>query len=122
MSMDVATDGSVDLSEQTPLMGRIDVGPILDAEDREVRTVQVLLHEGRYYITADGFRNLWEVTPTPGLSVATFRPIFVSDLPLSDVRITRYGPAGSPCVRVDATKIGGPWFLNDEGELRDRCQ
>jgi hypothetical protein len=121
MSMDVGPDGSIDLSEHTPLVGRIDVGPILDAEDRNVSTVQVLLHEGRYYIAADGFRNLWEVTPTPGTTVATFRPIFVSDLPLSNVRLARYGPAGNPCVRLDATKTGGPWFLNDEGRLRDHC-
>jgi hypothetical protein len=121
MSMEVAPDGNLDLAQQWPLSGRIDVGPILEAEGRRVKTVQVLLHEGRYYIAADGFRNLWEVTPTPGTSVATFRPFFVSDLPLSDVRISRYGPADNPCVRVDATKIGGPWFLNDEDELRDRC-
>ncbi len=120
MSVTVEQDRSINLAEHAPLVGRIDVSPILDAEGRTVSAVQVLLHEGRYYITAEGFRNLWEVTPRPGKTVARFRSIAISERPLFDVRMSRYGPAGSPCVRLDADG-DGPWYVTAEGELHERC-
>ena len=120
MTMTVGADGSILLAEHTPLSGRIEIAPILDAEGRAVETVQLLLHEGRYYITADGFKNLWEVSPQPGRTLATYRPIPVSENPMLHVRMARYGRSGRACVRLDAAGVG-PWYVTDEGELHDQC-
>lgn len=120
LSLAVDGNGTVNLAEQAPLRGRIEVAPILAAEGREAETVQVILHEGRYYVTAEGFRNIWELVPEAGTTRATYRSIPVSENPLSGVRMSRYGPAGRACVRLD-TDGGGPWFVTDEGELDDRC-
>ena len=120
MSMAVDVDGFVHLAEHAPLLGRIEVAPIIDAEGRAVETVQVVQHQGRYYITADGFQNVWEVTPQPGSTLATYRRIRVSESPLSGVRLARYGPTGRACVRVDVDG-GGPWYITPQGELDDQC-
>jgi hypothetical protein len=120
MTMTVGADGSILLAEHTPLSGKIEIAPILDAEGRAVDKVQLLLHEGRYYITANGFKNLWEVSPQPGSTLATYRPIPVSENPMSHVRMARYGHSGQACVRLDAAGIG-PWYVTDEGELHDQC-
>ena len=120
MTLTVGADGSILLAEHTPLSGRIEIAPILDAEGQAVDTVQLLLHEGRYYITSDGFKNLWEVSPRPGGTLATYRPIPVSENPMSQVRMARYGRSGRACVRLDAAGVG-PWYVTDEGELHDQC-
>jgi len=120
MSLAVDRNGTINLAEHAPLRGRIEVAPILAAEGREVETVQVLLHEGRYYVAADGFRNIWELVPEAGSTRATYRSIPVPDRPLAGVRMSRYGPPGRACVRLDIDD-GGPWFVTDEGVLDDRC-
>ncbi len=120
MVLAVDRNGTINLAEHPPLRGRIETAPILAAEGREVETLQVILHEGRYYLTAEGFRNIWELVPESGTTRATYRSIPVSEQPLAGVRMSRYGPEGRACVRLDVDGAG-PWFVTDEGELDDRC-
>lgn len=119
--LEVAEDGHVNLAEHPPLQGRIDIGPILATEGQEAGSLQALLHLGRYYLVAEGFRNLWEVTPQPGGSRANYRPIAVTGEPLSGVRLSRYGPAGRACVRVDIEE-GGVWFVSSSGVRNEECR
>jgi hypothetical protein len=121
MTKEIDADGSISLTENTQLLGSIEGGAILEAEGQDVSTVQVLFHEGRYYIVADGFRNLWQVTPEPGTGWATYRPITLPDHQTENVRISRYGPPERICVRVDVDG-GGPWYVNGTGGLQDECQ
>jgi hypothetical protein len=120
MTKAVGADGSIGLAENVQLLGSIEAGPILEAEGHAASTVQLMLHEGRYYIIADGFRNLWQVTPEPGTSWAKYRPIRLPDLPITNVRMSRYGPPGRVCVRLDVDD-GGPWYVTGSDELDDEC-
>ena len=124
----VSKDRTVSLAESPPLVGRIDLAPILEAEgvpaDKPTATVQLMIHYGRIYIVADGFRSIWEITPVPGTSTASYRPIPIvegaADAPLKDVRLCRYGSSGSPCLRLD--RVGGdPVFITVDGEARHDC-
>jgi len=120
VSLAVARDGRVSLSDDPPRFGRIDVGPILAAEGVVVSSVQVLERAGQYYLWADGFRNVWEVTPKPGSSEAGYRALPLSVQPLSGVRLAHFGTAESICVRLDAPDHE-PWFISPEGKLHARC-
>jgi hypothetical protein len=122
-------DGTVMLAERPPLIGRIDLSPILKAEGVRAgatrrATVQLMMHYGRLYVVADAFRAIWEITPQPGTTAASFRPILVirdSDQePMKDVRLSRYGSARSSCLRLDRAG-GSPVFITSKGEARDDC-
>ena len=120
ISLAVSPDGIVSLSDDPPLFGRLDVGPILAAEGTVVSSVQLLARAGQYYLWADGFRNVWEVTPKPGSTEAGYRPLPLSAQPLSGVRLAHYGSAESTCVRLDAPGHE-PWFISPEGTLHASC-
>ncbi len=120
MTVAVGADGTGELSGRSVLVGRISVSPILEAEGVDPEVVRILLHQGHYYVTADGFQNLWEVKPRPGTSEATYSPMNVAGRPLSNTRLSRYGQPGHACVRLDADG-GGPWYVTHEGTLRQRC-
>ena len=122
-------DGTVMLAERPPLVGRIDLSPILKAEGvppgaRTRATVQLMMHYGRLYVVADDFRSLWEITPQPGTTRASYRPIPVvrdtSQEPMKDVRLSRYGSARSSCLRLDRAE-GSPVFITSGGDARDDC-
>jgi len=122
-------DGTVMLAERPPLVGRIDLSPILKAEGVQPgasmrATVQLMMHYGRLYVVADAFRAIWEITPQPGTTRASYRPIpVVRDAgqdPMKDVRLSRYGSARSSCLRLDRAG-GGPVFITSNGEARDDC-
>jgi len=120
MTKAVDGDGSISLAEPTQLMGSIEAGPILDAENSAATMVQVMLHEGCYYIIADGFRNLWQVTPRPGTALASYRPVSLPDITIKNARMSRYGPPGRACVRLDVDG-GGPWYVSEKNRLQDEC-
>ena len=122
-------DGTVVLAERPPLVGRIDLSPILKAEGllpgaRTRATVQLMIHYGRLYVVADAFRALWEITPQPGTTTASYRPIPVvretGQDPMKDVRLSRYGSSRSSCLRLDRAG-GSPVFITSKGEARDDC-
>ncbi len=122
-------DGTVMLAERPPLVGRIDLSPILKAEGvlpgaKTRSTVQLMMHYGRLYVVADTFRALWEITPQPGTTSASYRPIpvvrEVGQEPMKDVRLSRYGSARSSCLRLDRAE-GSPVFITSRGEARDDC-
>jgi hypothetical protein len=122
-------DGTVILAERPPLVGRIDLAPILKAEGvppgaKTRATVQLMMHYGRLYVVADAFRALWEITPQPGTTTASYRPIpVVRDAgqdPMKEVRLSRYGSARSSCLRLDRAG-GNPVFITPKGEARDEC-
>src|SRR2546425_11723217 len=107
-------DGTVMLAERPPLVGRIDLSPILKAEGvlpgaRTRATVQLMIHYGRLYVVADTFRAIWEITPRPGTTLASYRSIpVVQDAgqdAMENVRLSRYGSAQSSCLRLD--RAGG---------------
>ena len=124
----VEAAGTVSFAERPPLLGRLDLTPILAAEGlkpgKPALTAQAMMHFGRLYIVADRFRSIWEVTPQPGTSKASYRPIRV--LPetgpgrLKDVRLSRYGSSRSSCLRLDRSE-GPPVFITPEGEAQDDC-
>ncbi len=125
----LAADGTVMLAERPPLVGRIDLSPILKVEGvlpgaRTKATVQLMMHYGRLYVVADNFRAIWEITPRPGTTLASYRPIpVVPDAgqdAMQDVRLSRYGSARSSCLRLDRAG-GSPVFVTSKGEARDDC-
>jgi hypothetical protein len=149
----VQANGSVSLAESPPLIGRIDLAPILQAEGVRAGAVpkpvvQLVVHFGRFYVVADGFRSIWEITPQPGLTTASYRPIpIVADAgaqpgtgtkagaaakaevpaktgsgarPVRDPRLSRYGSARSSCVRLDRAN-GPPVFITPKGEAANAC-
>ena len=80
MPLTVQPNGTVSLTETPPLVGRIDLAPILQAEGLHTggarpMVVQVMVHYGRFYVVGDGFRSIWEITPQPGATTASYRPI-----------------------------------------------
>ena len=120
MVLPVDPNGLVRLTDQAPLLGTFDASPLLKAEGRSTESVQVILHLGILYLTADGFRNLWEVTPQQGTRRATYRPIRLPDGAESSIRLSRYGPPGQACLRLDGG-ADSPWFLNADGALSAHC-
>src|SRR6267378_3954302 len=67
----VQPNGSISLAESPPLIGRIDLSPILQAEGiRSAATsrpiVQLVVNYGRFYLVGEGFRAIWEITPKTG--------------------------------------------------------
>jgi len=117
------------LAERPPLVGRIDLSPILKAEGvqpggRTRETVQLMMNYGRLYVVADAFRSLWEITPRPGTTMAAYRTIPVvrdgSQAPMKDVRLSRYGSAHSSCLRLDRAGES-PVFITSAGDARNEC-
>ena len=111
-----------------------------DAKTKPV--VQLMVHYGRFYVVAEGFRSIWEITPRPGLSTASYRPIpIVTDAgsrsatgakaavpartesgarPLRDPRLSLFGSSGSSCLRLDRAN-GPPVFITPEGAAANAC-
>jgi hypothetical protein len=125
----VGTDGSVSLAQEPPLSGRIDLAPILEAEGIRVPVttatrVQVMMFYGRYFVVADGFRSVWELTPAPGTSTASYRRIPLAlesgSSGLKGPRLSRYGSSQSSCLRIDRTN-GDPVFIGHSGEISRGC-
>jgi hypothetical protein len=125
----VGATGYVSLAERPPLIGRIDLSPILKAEGIQPGTtrptiVQLMVHYGRIYVVADAFHAVWELTPQPGSSTATYRQIPIARGPdrerLKGVRLSQYGSSRSTCLRLDRTG-GAPVFITSTGEARDVC-
>jgi len=103
--------------------------PILEAEGfqvspKTVTTVQVMMYYGRFYIVADGFHSLWEITPRPGTSTASYRRIPVTsdatESVLKGSRLSRYGSSQSSCLRLDR-KNATPVFIDSRGEVSSVC-
>jgi hypothetical protein len=125
----IEADGTVLLAERPPLIGRIDLSPILRAEGIEPgtpakSTVQIMMHYGRLYVVADSFRAIWEITPRPGTTAASFRSIPVvsgtGQEPMRNVRLSRYGASQSSCLRLDWAG-GKPVFITPSGDARNDC-
>jgi hypothetical protein len=124
----VEAKGTVSFAERPPLLGRLDLTPILEAEGvkpgKPALTAQAMMHYGRLYIVADRFRSIWEVTPQPGTAQASYRPIHVlpdtAPARLKDVRLSRYGSSQSSCLRLDHAE-GPPVFITSAGEARHDC-
>ena len=143
----VQANGSVSLAESPPLIGRIDLSPILQAErvraDAKTKpVVQLMVHYGKFYVVAEGFRSIWEITPQPGLSSASYRPIPIAAdagvrpgtgakgevpagtesgaRPVRDPRLSLFGSSRSSCVRLDRAN-GPPLFITAKGEAANAC-
>ncbi len=125
----VGSDGSVSLSESPPLIGRIDLVPILHAEGvafggGKTVTVQMIVHYGRIYVAGTSFHSVWEITPRAGTATGSYRPIAaprdVARAAAREVRLSRYGSAGSSCLRVDGFGAD-PFFITAAGEVRVGC-
>ena len=112
--------GSILLTERVQLLGHIDAAPIFASEGTTAESVQVLLHDGCYWITAEGFGNVWRVEPQMGTPRATYRAIPLPDPAAGPVRLSRWGGSDRTCVRLDAER-GGPWFVRSTGEIVDAC-
>ena len=128
MQLHVEKDGTIQLAEQPPLTGRVDISPILQAEGiplaKRPAMVQAMIHYGRLYMVADGFHAIWEITPRPGSATALYRAVPVSKgqpgRALRNVRLSRYGSSGSSCLRIDRAEAD-PVFLTARGTLAHDC-
>jgi hypothetical protein len=129
MPLAVGANGSVSLAQQPPMTGRIDLSPILEQERTEtspatVAAVQVMMHYGRFYVVADGFRSVWELTPRPGTSTASYRripiPLEAGESAMKGCRLSRYGSSQSSCLRLDR-KGAKPVFVSARGEVSRAC-
>lgn len=118
--MHVDPMGFIHLSDHPPLMGRLEIGPILKDEIAAPESVLVMLNQGTLYLAGDGFANLWEVRQGPEPETALYRGIPIPGGTVSGVRLSRYGVSGRACVRIDADGTG-PWFLTSEGVLDESC-
>lgn len=116
----VDAGGSILLTQRVQLLGHIDATPIFAAEGARPTTVQLLLHEGCYWVAADGFRNLWRLAPQAGTTRATYSAVALPDPAAGPVRMSRWGTRERSCVRLDAER-GGPWFVRSTGEIVDAC-
>jgi hypothetical protein len=125
----VQANGSVSLAQSPPLIGRIDLSPILRAEGISAAAktrpaVQMMVNYGRFYLVGEGFRSIWEITPQPGSSSASYRPIAVvadgAAKPVREPRLSRYGSSQSSCLRLDRTN-GPPLFITPKGEAANAC-
>ncbi|HEV8336590.1 MAG TPA: hypothetical protein VGR67_09255 [Candidatus Polarisedimenticolia bacterium] len=128
--LDVDRDGFAALSAYEPLTGRIGLRQILEAEKMWPRvgkkkiSVQLLVHYGRFYVVAEGFKAVWEITPKPGTGEASFRPAASlgdrAGVPARGVRLSRYGSAGLSCLRID--RENGPTvYITSLGQADDHC-
>jgi hypothetical protein len=122
-------DGSAALAQYQPLVGRIGLRPILEAEGmwpspHAGMSVQLLVNYGRYYVVTEGFRSVWEITPKPGTSGASYRPAVRLAEPgqpaPKGVRLSRYGASGASCIRIDRQE-GPAVYVTAGGESHDRC-
>jgi hypothetical protein len=127
MPLRIDANGTASFAALPPLMGRLDLSPILAAERSPAGqpvAAQMMFHYGRLYIAAESFHSLWEVTPAPGTSAAAYRPIPVGRKAgaarLKDVRLSHYGSPERSCLRVDYAG-GPPLFITPQGEARDEC-
>ena len=125
----VQANGIVSLAESPPLIGRIDLSPILKAEGISAAAktrpvVQLMVHYGRFYVVADGFRSVWEITPQPGSTEASYRSIPIAPAagarPVKDGRLSRFGSSQSSCLRLDRAN-GPPIFITPKGEAANAC-
>jgi len=125
----IEADGGVSLAENPPLVGRLDLSPILKAEGVQPKTtprigVQIMLNYGRLYVASEAFRSVWEITPHPGTTTASYRAVVLvrnaGVAPVKDLRLSRYGSAHASCLRVDRTG-GAPVFITSKGEALDAC-
>jgi hypothetical protein len=127
MPLRIEADGTTSFAAFPPLTGRLDVAPILAAEKMpagEPVAAQAMIHYGRLYLVADGFRSVWEITPSPGSASAAYRPIAIpagaTPARFKNVRLSRYGSPDASCLRLD--RAGGkPFFITPQGEARDAC-
>jgi len=121
-------DGTVSLARYQPLTGKIGLRPILEAEGLwpvSSRTkVQIVVNYGRFYVAGEGFRSVWEITPEPGTSGATYHPVILlaetDQTAPGEVRLSRYGLSGSSCLRVDWDK-GRAAYVSQDGKVHDHC-
>jgi hypothetical protein len=127
MLLHVGRDGSILLADQPPLTGRVDLKPILKAEDIPLTpqrpvTVQGMIYYSKLYIIGDGFHSLWEITPKPGTSTGVYRPIPLAEPArrVQSVRLSRYGSSKSSCLRIDRTD-GKTAFIDSRGILSNDC-
>ena len=126
MLLHVGRDGSILLADQPPLTGRVDARPILQAEGiastpQKPVTVQGMIYYGRLYLIGDDFRSIWEITPRPGTSTGTYRPIPLAAAGgVQSVRLSRYGSSRSSCLRIDRGN-GQTAFINSRGALSNDC-
>jgi len=128
--LDVDGEGFAALSAYEPLIGRIGLRRILEAEGMWPRagekriSVQLLVHYGRFYVVAEGFKAVWEITPKPGTADAAFRPaVSLADragTPARGVRLSRYGSARLSCLRIDRDN-GPAVYITSLGKADDHC-
>ena len=128
MPLAISSKGTVSLDEHPPFVGRLDLSPILQAEHLDVAeakktSVQLMVHYGRLYVVGNSFHSIWEITPRPGTTKASFRPIPVvpgMGAGLRGVRLSLYGSSRSSCLRLDRSN-GDPVFVTPQGKVRGDC-
>ncbi|HET6278789.1 MAG TPA: hypothetical protein VFG08_08400 [Candidatus Polarisedimenticolia bacterium] len=126
--LQVGSDGTVSFADQPPLIGRIDLSPIMAAEGigtgAPPTTVQIVVHYGRLYVAAADFDAIWEITPRPGSTTASYRSIPIAHgaegRGMPDIRLSRYGSPGASCLRIDRASAA-PVFITAAGEARGDC-
>lgn len=120
LALPVNEDGAIHLAHQPPLSGILDLSPVLDEEEAAPGRVQILLHRTELYLTADGFANVWRLSPDAGEGTAAYEGFSTPGGALERPRLSRYGSGERACVRVDQPDAE-PLFVTPSGEVRDAC-
>jgi hypothetical protein len=123
MDQAVSADSSIYLGDEEKFHGVMRLGPILEQEKAAVKSVKIIQNYGKYFLSADGFKNVWMIEPeSDGLTgrygAIDVTPGDTTDV-LKDISFSRYGSKENTCIklRYDSKEI----FIDRKGKLNEKC-
>jgi len=123
MSQEVSADSSILLGGDESFQGVIWIGPILKEENVKVKSVKFIENYGKYFLSAENFKNVWMIKPkndgmTGGFKAIDVTPDNAEDI-LKGISFSRYGTKENTCVRLQYNEK--TIFIDREGNLNEQC-
>ncbi len=123
MNLKVDTDSSVTIGDDEKFYGVLWLNPILKAENVSVTSVKLIQNYGKYFISADGFKNIWMVEANRDGISGKYKAIDVTPDDKTDaysgVGLSRYGNRERTCVRVRFNN--NELYIDKKGEVNETC-
>ena len=95
MSLKVEADSSVFIGEDEIFTGILFLGPIMKEENITLKKVKVIKNYGKYYLSAEKFKNVWIIKPKDDGISASYKAVDVTpdnkDDHYSNIGFSRYG-------------------------------